>query len=119
MNAAVTQRKLASKVEDREIELDVNPEDVCKLIELARDFHTQEAVVLPNETSDQPLDMSGTAPGDARVHPIRGEFQTIITDLEPRQQVELIALLRLGRGDFTVAEWEGSLRLASDGRGSE
>ncbi|NDY94155.1 DUF3775 domain-containing protein [Wenzhouxiangella limi] len=97
-----------------EIELDVNPADVCKLIELARDFHTQEAVVLPDETSDQDLDMSGIARDGAPTHPVRDEFRTIVADLEPRQQIELAALLRLGRGDFTVEEWDARMAETGD-----
>ena len=89
-----------------DIELAVNPEDVCQLIQLARDFHTQEAVILPDETPDQDLDMSGHAPGEAPANPLQEEFRTIIADLEPRQQFEVVALLRLGRGDFEVEEWE-------------
>lgn len=98
----------------REIELDVNPEDVCKLIELARDFHTQEAVVLPDETSDQDLNMSGIATEGAPTHPVRDEFRTIVTDLEPRQQIEIAALLRLGRGDFTTKEWDAGMAETGD-----
>lgn len=97
-----------------EIELDVNPADVCKLIELARDFHTQEAVVLPDETSDQDLDMSGVAAEGGPSHPVRDEFRTIVADLEPRQQIELAALLRLGRGDFTVEEWDARMAETGD-----
>ncbi|MEE4639648.1 MAG: DUF3775 domain-containing protein [Wenzhouxiangella sp.] len=95
------------------IELDINPDDVCQLVQLARDFHAQEAVVLPDETSDQDLDMSGVAAEGSPTGPVRAEFRTIIADLEPRQQLELVALLRLGRGDFTVDEWDA--RMAESG----
>ncbi|MFW6339659.1 MAG: DUF3775 domain-containing protein [Wenzhouxiangella sp.] len=114
MNAADTDRDPSSAESDSEIELDVNPGDVCKLIELARDFHTQEAVVLPDETSDQDLDLSSVAAEGTPTHPIRDEFRTIVADLEPRQQIELAALLRLGRGDFTPAEWDERMTETGD-----
>lgn len=114
MNATDTPRDPSSAEPATEIELDVNPADVCKLIELARDFHTQEAVVPPDETADQDLDMSGIARDGTPTHPIRDEFRTIVADLEPRQQIELAALLRLGRGDFTVDEWDACMAETGD-----
>lgn len=96
------------------IELDINPDDFCQLIQLARDFHAQEAVVLPDETPDQDLDMSGVAAEGPPTHPVRAEFRTIIADLEPRQQLELVALLRLGRGDFTVDDWDARMAESGD-----
>ena len=88
-----------------DIELQVNPDDVCQLIQLARNFHTQEAVVLTDETSDQDRNMSGKASEGYPVNAVREEFRTIIADLDHRQQIELVALLWLGRGDDTAADW--------------
>ncbi len=114
MNAADTPRDPMSADSGSKIELDVNPDDVCQLIQLARDYHTQEAVVLPDETSDQDLDMTGLAAEGAPTHPVRDEFRAIVADLEPRQQLELVALLRLGRGDFTVDEWDSRIAESGD-----
>jgi hypothetical protein len=113
MNAADRSSDPMSENPGSSIELDINPDDVCQLVQLARDFHAQEAVVLPDETSDQDLDMSGVAAEGSPTGPVRAEFRTIIADLEPRQQLELVALLRLGRGDFTVDEWDA--RMAESG----
>lgn len=114
MNAADMPRDPKPEDPGLDIELDVNPDDVCQLIQLARDFHTQEAVVLPDETSDQDLDMSGVAAEGRPTHPVRAEFRTIVADLAPHQQLELVALLRLGRGDFTVDEWDARMAESGD-----
>jgi hypothetical protein len=113
MNAADTPRDPMAAESGSEIELDVNPDDVCQLIQLARDFHTQEAIVLPDETSGQERNMTGLAAEGAPPHPVRAEFRTIVADLEPHQQLELIALLRLGRGDFMVDEWAARMAESS------
>lgn len=97
-----------------DIELQVNPDDVCQIIQLARNFHTQEAVVLSNETSDQDRNMSGKASEGYPVDPVRQEFRTIIADMDHRQQIELVALLWMGRGDEPAADWNSLLADAAN-----
>jgi hypothetical protein len=86
--------------------LNVNPETVCFLIEKARKFHAKEEVVIPEEPLS-PSDSSALAVlADHRDDPAYSEFVTAVNDLEPDQQVELVALMWLGRGDFDVTEWQ-------------
>ena len=42
------------------------------------------------------------------------ELRNIINDLEPDQQTQLVALMWLGRGDFSDEEWEDALEQAGD-----
>ncbi|UCH53870.1 MAG: DUF3775 domain-containing protein, partial [Pseudomonadota bacterium] len=42
------------------------------------------------------------------------ELTAEINDLEPDQQVTLVALMWLGRGDFDAEEWEDALAQARD-----
>jgi len=94
--------------------LDVNPETVCRLIELARVFHAQEGVVIPEEpdnpSGDYPAQILAGHSGD----PTLSEFRNIISDLEPDQQQQVVALLWLGRGDFTLDEWAEAVEEAAD-----
>lgn len=94
--------------------LDVNPETVCRLVELARGFHAQEEVVIDEEPGDPGDDLltqmlAGHA-GDAALD----EFRNIVADLEPDQQQQIVALLWLGRGDFSLEEWSEALEQAAD-----
>lgn len=95
--------------------LNVSGETVCRLVELAQAFQSQEAITLPNDGSN-PIDEPGDAPAPAAGvdDPSRAEFQTIVADLEPDQQTEVVALMWLGRGDFQEDDWQGALRLARD-----
>lgn len=94
--------------------LDTNPENVCRLVELAREFHAKESVVLPEDAShsldELPLDVLETHEGDM----VLDEFRAVVNDLEPRQQQEVVALLWLGREDGTLEEWDSLLETARD-----
>ncbi len=92
--------------------LDVNPETVCYLIAKARQFHAKEEVVIPEDPSS-PADSSSLQVLANHIDdPTYQELKTTIEDLEPDQQVALVALMWLGRGDFELAEWEAALEEA-------
>ncbi len=94
--------------------LDINPDTVCQLILLAREFHAQEQVVIPEEpgnpSGDWALQMLASHSDDSTLL----QFQTIVNDLEPDQQLQLIALLWLGRNDVELDEWSWALAQAED-----
>lgn len=94
--------------------LDINPDTVCRLAELARVFHAQEEVVIPEEpddpSGDWPTQILADHAGDSTLE----EFRGIVNDLEPDQQQQVVALLWLGRGDFEVDEWDEAVRQASE-----
>jgi hypothetical protein len=92
--------------------LDINPETVCWVIEKAHEFHVKEEVVIPNEPTG-PGDVSSLQIlADHADDPTYRELKTTIEDLEPDQQVTLVALMWLGRGDFDAEEWESGLEQA-------
>lgn len=94
--------------------LDVNPDTVCRLIDLAREFHAQEAVVIPEEPGNPndhwPGNLLAAHADDATLD----EFRSIIADLEPDQQQQVVGLLWIGRGDYTLEEWNDVLQQAAD-----
>jgi len=94
--------------------LDVNPDTVCRLVEVARAFHAQEQVTIPEEPGEPDDDWSTQIltghSGDATLE----EFRGIMADLEPDQQQQVVALLWLGRGDFSLEEWPDALEQATD-----
>jgi len=94
--------------------LNVNPDTVCRLILLAREFHAQEDVTIPEAPStpsgDWAVQMLASHADDASFD----EFRSIVQDLEPDQQQEVVALLWLGREDFSSDEWEAALEMAAD-----
>jgi len=86
--------------------LDVNPETICRLILLAREFHSQDNVSISDEpvslAEDMPIRILASHADDSTL----GEFRSIVADLEPRQQQQVVGLLWIGRGDYGLDEWE-------------
>lgn len=80
--------------------LNTNPETVQFIIDKAHQFQMQQDGI-----DDDPDE--GGDPSDA-------EIRTTIDDLEPDQQVELVALMWLGRGDYDIDDWDDALANAGD-----
>ena len=93
--------------------LNINSETVCFLIERAREFQLQQSDI----RSDNDSRDSDTLGRDASAEvydPAYRDFKTTIEDLEPDQQVEVVAMMWLGRGDFSIEEWPQALQQAGD-----
>jgi hypothetical protein len=94
--------------------LDVNPDTVCFLISKAREFHAQEEVVLPDVPGSPAEDWGRQALAGHTDDATYQEFKETFADLEPAQQIEVVALLWVGRGDFDIAEWDAAVEEAHD-----
>lgn len=94
--------------------LDVNIDNVCRLIELAREFHAQDGVIISDEPTDPGDDWQVEILAAHSSDAYLAEFRSVINDLEPRQQQEVVGLLWTGRGDFDLEEWEDVLSQAAD-----
>lgn len=94
--------------------LNTNPENVCQLIQLSRQFHGQEAVVIPDTGPAPDSDWGVQILAGHAEDPTLQEFQALMNDLEPDQQQEVVALLWLGRGDYTLEEWDDALAYAQE-----
>jgi len=91
---------------------DINPDKVCHIVVLAREFDAQE---------DQVEDDSGSNPADENFRevlaaspddPTYDELKAYIDGLDIDEQCELVALAWVGRGDFSAAEWTEAVRTA-------
>ena len=94
--------------------LNVSVYSVCRLIELAREFHAQEAVSIPEEPDSPSGDWAVQMLASHATDDSFREFKSIVDDMEPDQQQEVVALLWLGRGDYSEEEWQEALVLAKD-----
>lgn len=89
--------------------LDLNPEIVCLIAERAREFQGQETVELPGAPESMEDDMAVQVLASHSDDLTYRELKSTIEDLEPDQQVSLVALMWLGRGDFTLEDWDDLL----------
>lgn len=76
--------------------LDLNPETVRFIIDKAQEFQGGEMT-----------DAEEGTPGPR--DPAALEIRATIEDLEPDQQVSLVSLMWLGRGDYSIDEWDQAL----------
>lgn len=94
--------------------LELNPDIVSFIIDKAREFQVKQEVMSPEDAvtpSDDWAEQMLAAHGE---DPTFQELKTAIDDLEPDQQVSLVALMWVGRGDYSVEEWQGALEHAQD-----
>ena|SRR5690554_483372 len=94
--------------------LDVNPDVVCRLIELAQSFHVREAVSIPDEGGNATDDWSQAMLADHEDNTSYVEFESIVKDLDPDHQQQVVALLWLGRGDYALEEWNAIVQQAKE-----
>jgi hypothetical protein len=98
-------------------ELSISAEKVGFLIEKMREFDVKEGDSDPdsgsNSTDDKMIDVLEDNGEDPVVREITGFINAMTED----EQVDLVALMRLGRGDGTIEEWEDLRRDAAEVRG--
>lgn len=94
--------------------LDINPDTVRFIIERAQEFQINENVSVSDDITapdDVWLDHVQEMHGD---DPIYQELKTAIDDLEPDQQISIVALMWVGRGDFGADEWDAAIEQAQE-----
>lgn len=94
--------------------LNINPENICFLIDKAREFHAKEEVVIPEEPGSPSDDWALQVLADHVDDATYSEFILTFADLEPDQQQEVVALVWLGREDFAPEEWHDALEEARE-----
>ncbi len=94
--------------------LNINPETVCYVIAKAKEFQAKEQVVIPEVPVSPSEDWARQVLANHVDDPCVQEVMAAVTDLEPDQQAELVALMWLGRGDFLLDEWQEAIDTATD-----
>lgn len=85
--------------------LTIVPEKVCFLIVKAREFDAKDAVTDPNDSSNATDDSMISVLEDHGDDPVAEEIRGVINALNVDEQIELVALTWLGRGDGTIEDW--------------
>jgi hypothetical protein len=87
-------------------ELMISAEKVAFLIEKAREFDVKEAASDPDSGSNGADDDMVDVLEDNGQDPVVREITGFIRAMTEDEQVDLVALMRLGRGDGTLDEWD-------------
>ena len=98
-------------------ELAIAVDKISFLIEKTREFDVKEAATDPdsgsNPTDDDMIDVLEDDGSD----PVAQEISGFINAMTEDEQIDLIALMRLGRGDGSIEEWNDLRREAAEVRG--
>ncbi len=96
------------------MELTTGLETICRIILRAREYEALIPETDPDEGSNASDDGGVDALEDDGENPSETELRAIVDDLADDEQVEVIALAMVGRGDFDAAEWADALEAATD-----
>jgi Protein of unknown function (DUF3775) len=96
--------------------MDISPETLAYLVLKARAFDAQAGVSDPDESSNASDDRAVSVLEGQTGDPTSAELRAAIASLSEDAQVELVALVWIGRGDFDGAEWDEAKALARERR---
>jgi Protein of unknown function (DUF3775) len=96
-------------------ELAISADKVGFLIEKMREFDVKEAASDLDSGSNGADDNMVDVLDDDGDDPVAVEIAGFINAMDEDEQIDLIALMRLGRGDGTIEDWDELRREAADG----
>lgn len=99
-------------------ELAISAEKVRFLIEKTREFDVKEGVTDPDSGSNAADDNMIDVLEDGGDDPVVREITGFINAMTDDEQIDLVALMRLGRGDGGIEEWDDLRREAAEGNNS-
>jgi hypothetical protein len=97
-------------------ELAISAEKIGFLIEKTREFDVKEGATDPDSGSNGADDHMIDVLEENGDDPVAREITGFINAMTEDEQVDLVALMRLGRGDGTIEEWDDLRREAAEVR---
>ena len=104
----------APDTDDAATELTVPLKTLGFIIAKAREYDAETAPVDENTGSNPTDDDMRDILEASRDNPTRQELVDALEGLNEDERVELLAMMWLGRGDFTASEWNDALKLARE-----
>jgi hypothetical protein len=87
-------------------ELSISPEKLCFIIAKAREFDVKDVATDPGDSSNAVDDAMLSVLEDNPDDPVQQELIGFIRALSEDEQIDLVTLVWLGRGDGTIADWD-------------
>ena len=98
------QDKSKEKADD-EVTLTISPEKVCFIIVKAREFDAKDEVTEPDPASNPSDDKDVSVLEEHADDPVVEELTSLINSLSEDEQIDLVALMWLGRDDYSASDW--------------
>jgi hypothetical protein len=100
---------MADEMADEDVEntpdLSISPEKVCYIIAKAREFDAKDVVTDPDDASNPIDDAMVAVLEDHRDDPVVQEIAAAIFAMSEDEQIDLVTLAWLGRGDGSLEDW--------------
>ena len=87
-------------------ELAISEDKLCFVIAKAREFDVKDVVTDPGDSSNATDDAMISVLEDHRNDPVVQEIRAAIFAMSEDEQIDLVALTWLGRGDGTINDWD-------------
>jgi len=94
--------------------LALNPDTAFSILMKAREFDEKVEETDPDDASNPSDDNSVDVLEDRPTDPTLHEMVSAINDLNDDEQLDLIVLIWIGRGDFSLTEWSHARQAARD-----
>jgi hypothetical protein len=91
---------------DPESNLTVSPEKVCFIIIKLREYLAKDEITEPNPASNPTDDNQRGVLENHSDDPVVEEITSLLNSMSLDEQVDLVALAWLGRGDYQPEDWE-------------
>ena len=86
-------------------ELAISPEKVCYIVIKAREFDAKDVVTDPDDSSNATDDGMLSVLEDHKDDPVVQEISAAIFGMTEDEQIDLVTLAWIGRGDGTIEDW--------------
>ena len=86
-------------------ELSVSEEKLCFIIEKAREFDVKDEVTDPDDASNPTDDAQIAVLEDHKDDPVLQEIVAVVRSMTIDEQIDLVTLVWLGRGDGSLDDW--------------
>ena len=86
-------------------ELSISEQKLCFIIAKAREFDVKDVVTDPDDASNATDDAMLSVLEDHKDDPVVQELTAVIFAMSEDEQIDLVALTWLGRGDGTIEDW--------------
>jgi len=98
--------KRSSQTEADQAELTIPLEKICFIIFKAREFDAKDVSTVSDDGSNPADDGDRSVLEDRDDDPVLQELMSLISSLSVDEQVDLVALMHLGRDDATAQDWD-------------
>jgi hypothetical protein len=94
--------------------LSISVEKVCYVAAMAREFDVEEEAADTESSNPTDEHVVKALAEEESPDPVEDEFVTFVDDMSEDEQIDLVALAWLGRGDGSIEDWDNLRRQAAD-----